>query len=168
MKQIKQMQAEHIYQINGASSANSAFFENEGDCKEFLKLADRFLSAYMDINCFQNNRDGWIMIITTKDEETIRVSYKDRRAKSTKCKADCELDEIWRILSDTIRIWLSTYVKWKNRQSDRTGGLVHSNYERYVFESVEEADARRLEMEEQRYDQAQARKRYRHQPNCTM
>ena len=161
MKQIKELQAEHIYQINGTSSANSAFFENEGECKEFLRLADEYLGGYMSINCFQHNRDGWVMIITTKDVKSIRAAYKVRRALSDKCKPECELNETWRILSDTVRIWLSTYVKWKNRQSNRTGGLVSANYERYVFESVEEANARRLEMEEQRVDQAQARKRYR-------
>jgi len=37
---IKQMQADQLYLIEGASVANSPFFECEADCKLFLSLTD--------------------------------------------------------------------------------------------------------------------------------
>ena len=140
MKRIKKMQAEHIYLIEGAVTANSSFFENESDCKDFMRLADKHLGEYLSINSFQNNRDGWVMIITTKSAQEIRQAYDLRRVKSKKCKAGCAHYEIWRILSDQIRILLSTYVKITNATSGRRGGKVRGNYRRYVFESVAEVE----------------------------
>ena len=79
MKQIIEMQPDHIYLIRGASTANSPFFESEADCKNFLALADTYLGPYVSILSFQNDRHGWVMIITTKDEATIKTAYKKRR-----------------------------------------------------------------------------------------
>ena len=121
---IKQMQADRLYLIEGTSVANSPFFESEADCKLFLSLADKYLAGYMLINCFQNSRDGWVMIVTTKSAKAIRTAYENRRKQSKKCKEDCAHHEIWRMLSDQIRIMLSTYVKATNENTGRTGGKV--------------------------------------------
>jgi len=157
---IKQMQADQLYLIAGASVANSPFFENEADCKLFLSLADKYLADYLMINCFQNNRDGWVMIITTNSAEAIRTAYDNRRKQSKKCNEDCAHHEIWRILSDQIRILLSTYVKATNENTGRIGGKVRGNYKRFVFESVEEAETVKQELLELKYDQAQELERY--------
>ena len=155
------MQAEHIYLIEGAVTANSSFFENEADCKDFMRLADKHLGEYLSINSFQNNRDGWVMIITTKSAQNIRDAYHLRRSRSKKCKASCAHYEIWRILSDQIRILLSTFVKLTNENSGRTGGKVRGNYKRYIFESVEEVEQMKQTLSQQKYDQSQELKRYR-------
>jgi len=64
------------------------------------------------------------MIITTKSAEAIRTAYDNRRKQSKKCNEDCAHHEIWRMLSDQIRILLSTYVKATNENTGRTGGKV--------------------------------------------
>ncbi len=161
MQKIKKMNARHVYLIRGASAANSPFFESEEDCRFFLKLADHYLQAYLSINCFQNNRDGWAMIITTKSAEDIKQAYKLRRADSKKCKKECEYSEVWRILSEQIRILLSTYVKTTNQKTGRTGGKVRCNYERFLFESAQEALEMKVKLETQKYEQKQKRRRYR-------
>lgn len=155
------MEPDHLYLIRGSSSANSAFFEREKDCKVFLKLADRFLSEYLSISSFQNNRDGWVMIIATRSAAEIRRAYKARRARSTKCRAEFEFKEIWQMLSDQIRIFLSTFVKATNRWTGRTGGKVRRRYERFVFDSEEEVFATKQLLESTYYEQSQPRKRYR-------
>jgi len=121
---------------------------------------DKYLADYVFVNCFQNSRDGWAMIITTKSAEVIRSAYKDRRKQSKKCNKDCAHHEIWRMLSDQIRILLSTYVKATNETTGRTGGKVRGKYKRFVFESVEEAEAVKDELLNLKYDQAQELKRY--------
>ncbi len=161
MLRIKKMQADHVYLIRGASVANSPFFENEGDCKLFLKLVDRFLNSFITVNLFQNNRDGWAMIINTKSAEEIKRAYLERRAKSKKCKRAFQYNEVWRMLSDQVRIMLSTYVKATNQGRGRKGGKVRCSYERFVFESLVEAQAVRLQMESETYNQQQPAKRYR-------
>jgi len=157
---IKQMQANQLYLIEGTSVANSPFFENEADCKLFLSLVDKYLADYVTINCFQNSPDGWAMIITTKLAEAIRTAYKNRRKQSKKCKEHCAHHEIWRILSDQIRILLSTYVKATNENTGRKGGKVRGNFKRFVFESVEEAETVKEELLKLKYDQAQELERY--------
>jgi len=157
---VKQMQANQLYLIEGASVANSPFFESELDCKLFLSLADKYLANYLSINCFQNSRDGWAMIITTKSAEVIRTAYERRRKQSKKCNEDCAHHEIWRMLSDQVRILLSTYVKATNGNTGRTGGKVRGKYKRFVFESVEEAEAVKEKLLKLKYDQAQELKRY--------
>jgi len=157
---VKQMQANQLYLIEGTSVANSPFFENEADCELFLSLADKYLTDYLSINCFQNSRDGWAMIATTKSAEAIRTAYENRRKQSKKCKVDCAHHEIWKMLSDQIRILLSTYVKATNENTGRTGGKVRGKFKRFVFESVEEAEAVKEELLQLKYDQAQELERY--------
>lgn len=161
MRQIKKMQANHMYLIRGASTANSPFFESEGDCRLFLELADRFLGNYVTISSFQNNRDGWMMIIVTRSSREIKRAYYLRRALSSKCKKACEYKEVWRMLSDQIRIFLSTYVKTTNYRSGRMGGKVRCRYERFVFDNEEEAVALKEMMEREYCLQAQQQRRYR-------
>lgn len=161
MKKIKQMAAESIYLIRGCSVANTPFFEHEEDCKEFLALADRFLKEYLTVTSFQNNRDGWVMIIATKSARAIKKAYKARRAVSKKCRKEFELKEVWQMLSDQIRILLSTYVKKTNRQTGRKGAKVRHRYERFVFESAEEALAMKAKLEAEYYPLEQPEERYR-------
>jgi len=160
MLPIKQMQANQLYLIEGTSVANSPFFESEADCKLFLSLTDKYLIDYLTINCFQNSRDGWVMIVTTKSAEAIRTAYENRRKQSKKCKEDCAHHETWRMLSDQIRILLSTYVKATNENTGRTGGKVSGKYKRFVFESLEEVEAVKKELLQLKYDQSQELARY--------
>lgn len=155
------MQPDQIYLIRSASTANSPFFETEADCKLFLRLADRHLSQFLSINRYQNNRDGWVMIITTASEEAIRLAYKARRVRSKKCKPECAFTEVWRMLSDQIRIFLSIYVKTTNELTGRSGTKVRCRYERFVFESTEEAKEISDSLDREFYDQAQNKRRYR-------
>lgn len=161
MRKIKEMQADHFYMIRGASSANSPFFESTSDCKLFLDLAERFLGDYLKITCFQNNRDGWVMLIATRSAVDIKRAYYARRARSTKCQKAFEYKEVWRMLSDQIRIFLSTYVKTSNYRLGRIGGKVRCRYERFLFENEEEAVNMRDMLESIFYLQAQPLKRYR-------
>lgn len=161
MKKIKQMEADHIYLIRGCCVANTPFFENEGDCKEFLTLVDRFLRDYLRVMSFQNNRDGWVMIIATKSAAVIKQAYKARRAVSRKCRQEFELKEVWQMLSDQIRILLSTYVKKTNQKTGRKGAKVRQRYERFAFDSVEEALAMEAMLEEAYYPLEQPEERYR-------
>lgn len=154
------MQANHIYMIRGASTANSPFFEQEQHCHLFLQLAQRFLADYVNVLSFQNNRDGWIMIISTHGSREIKKAYYTRRSKSKKCKKEFEYKEVWQMLSDQIRILLSTYVKATNRMTGRTGGKVRHRFERFIFDTMEEAIWMRDLLERVYYVQAQPRKRY--------
>lgn len=155
------MQADCLYMIRGASTANSPFFETKEDCKLFLKFADRFLKKFMKITRFQNNRDGWVMLVATRSPVEIKSAYFARRANSDKCKKEFEYKEVWQMLSDQIRIFLSTFVKASNYRTGRTGGKVRRRFERYIFDDEAEAQAMCKLLEQQYYQQEQPVKRYR-------
>ena len=146
--------------IKGETSANSVFFENAKEARLFLNLVDHYLKAFVEVNRFQNTKDGWILIITLKSEGEIREAYRKRREASKKCKEEFCLDEVWRIISDQVRILLSTYVKTTNSRNNRNGGKVRSSYKRYYFEHIAEAIEEMKKMDEQEIDQSQANKRY--------
>lgn len=155
------MQADQCYLIRGASTANSPFFERTRDCKLFLALADRFFADYLTISRFQNNKDGWVMIVITKSSQEIKAAYYARRALSNKCKKEHEYKEVWQMLSDQVRIFLSTYVKATNHRTGRKGGKVRCRFERFLFDTEEEALAFQEYLEQEYYEQAQPLKRYR-------
>lgn len=161
MEKIKKMGAEHIYLIRGASCSNTPFFELESDCQLFLELADHYLRDYLKITSFQNNMHGWVMIICTESAAAIKAAYQARRALSKKCKKEFELNEVWQILSDQIRIFLSTYVKRTNRRTKRKGTKVRRRYERFLFDSTEEVLAMKAMLEEERYPLEQQEECYR-------
>lgn len=161
MKAIKMMEADHVYLMRGASTARSPFFEREADCKVFLELADRYLGEYLKILRFQNNRDGWVMIVRTRSAIDIKRAYFFRRNRSEKCDRQFDFVEVWQMLSDQVRIFLSTYVKATNYISGRKGGKVRRRFERFVFENEEEYRMTCEALEQQYYFQGQPRKRYR-------
>lgn len=161
MKQIKEMQANSIYLLKGECGANSVFFENKKEAKLFTNLVDYYLHDYAEVNSFQNSKDGWILIITLKSENKIKEAYRKRREKSKKCKSECTFEEVWRIISEQIRILLSCYVKTTNARNEREGGKVKSSYKRHYFDNLEEAIKVMQEMEEQEIDQSQPKARYR-------
>lgn len=161
MKKIKKMEADHFYLVRGSSTANSPFFEREEDCKLFLELTDRFLDDYLRVAAFQNNRDGWVMLIATRSAVDIKKAYYRRRARSKKCRKEFEYQEVWQMLSDQFRIFLSAYVKATNYRTGRTGGKVRCRYERFAFDSEEEALWMKDVMKNAYYFQAQPVRRYR-------
>ena len=154
------MQAKKIYLLKCASAANTVFFENELQAKLFLNYVDKYLGDYFEIHGYQNNIDGWVLVATTRSEKEIFNAYKKRRSNSKKCKIEFEFTEIWRILSEQIRILQSCYVKATNFLSGRIGTKVRSNYQRFVFGSHEEALAIMKQMKEQKYSQAQKKRKY--------
>lgn len=155
------MEAEQIYLIRGSSVSHTPFFEHQQDCRVFLELVDHYLKDYVSISSFQNNPNGWVMIITTKSAELIKKAYKARRALSKKCKKEFEFQEVWQMLSDQIRILLSTYVKKTNQATGRKGSKVRHRYERFVFESAQEALEVEAQLEEEFHPLEQPVERYR-------
>lgn len=137
MMKLKQMKSGGIYLLKGKASANSLFFENKKDMALFRSTANRYLSKYFKIMEYNLKPDGWQLVIRVRDERTIKTHYNIFRKKSKSKKAG--LTTLWRILSEMVRVWQSLYVRIFNKRKGRSGGLVGVSYERYVFQSSEEA-----------------------------
>lgn len=127
MKKIQKIKGEGFYIFQGRSNANSCFIEKLSQGHLFLTYANFYLKNYLTVYDYIINRDGWMMVVKIKSRKEILFN---------KNLVD---GEVWRIVSERVRLFLSTFVKVSNRKKRRTGCLVHSSYERLYFESLSEA-----------------------------
>ena len=127
MQKVKKIEANNFYVFSGRSNANSCFIEKIIHAKKFLIYANFFLKSYLSIYDYIITKDGWSMVVKIKSSKQIRKSSKS------------EDIEIWKIISEQVRLFLSIFVRVTNKKKGRTGCLVHSGYERFRFESKSEA-----------------------------
>ncbi len=132
MIRIKKIVPKGIFVFQGKASANSSFIEDLREAKKFIILANHYLKGYLKIHEYLLTQDGWIMIVRIKSKKAILRTHH-------LSGVDIDRNEIWRIISERMRILLSTFVKFTNKKQGRTGSKVHSSYERYLFEDLEEA-----------------------------
>jgi len=134
MKKIKETQGSGFYIFSGASSGNSTFVEGDFEARLFSKYFNYFMQDFVNVHDYCVNQNGWIFALSLKSTKTIKTRFKDlKNLDSTKGL------EVWRIISERIRLTLSTYVRVVNHMRNRSGSLVHSCYERFCFENKEEA-----------------------------
>ena len=139
MIKLKEIQANGLYIFLGKASANSSFIESKVEAKDFIESANRRFANFLKIREFLVTQDSWLMVCEVEDELTILREYLKRRMNSNRKYKKPSLTEVWRIVSEQFRHFLSRFVKFCNLRRGRTGSLVHSNYERYFFEDEEEA-----------------------------
>lgn len=149
MKKIKKMQSECFYILQGKSNANSCFIERVSDGELFLTYANFYLKNYLTVYDYVINRDGWMLVVKIH-ARAILLELKG-----------IEEGEEWRIVSERVRLFLATFVKVSNRKKRRTGGLVHSSYERYYFDTLGEAMQTINAVRQQRIKIYNGRKKYR-------
>lgn len=138
MKSIKKLQAGGFYIIQSKASANSNYFESDSLASVFFKYFNYYLKDYIDLYEYSLNQDGWIMAIRIKSASTVKKYYSKILEKRTD-KENSSAKEIWRIISERFRVFISTYVRVSNKILGREGGLVKHKYERFSFDSEEEA-----------------------------
>ena len=126
MQKLKKIKANGFYVFHGKSNANSCFIEKIIHAKKFLIYANYFLKDYLSIYDYIITKEGWSMVVKIKSKKHLLTE-------------EIEGSEVWSIISERIRLFLSTFVRVTNKEKGRTGCLVHSGYERYYFESKNEA-----------------------------
>ena len=139
MKKTKEIQAGGFYLFVGKSSANSTFIRDIEEAKVFLQTAENRFKNYLGIKDYYLTQDSWMLLCEVEIEETILSTYNLAREKSKRALLGRGFTEVWRIISEQYRHFLSWFVKYSNYKVGRTGGLVHSSFERYYFDSHEEA-----------------------------
>lgn len=157
------MQAGEFYLIESTASANSVYFETDSLARLFFRYYDYYLKDYIHVEEYVLNADGWAMLIKVKSAKTIRKHYNvvdlngARSVESIKGKTN----EIWRILSERVRLFISTYVRVSNRLLGREGSLVRRKYGRYQFDSLEEAKNYVATIRNAKHELKQSKEKYR-------
>ena len=153
------MQAGEMYLFRSQVVARDTYFETIDDCKLFQKLVDEHLREYLTLLGFQFNRHGWNMLVMLRSKEDIIAAHRRKCEKNSDRKTIHE--EPWRIISEQVKDTLSTFVIVINNLRNRQGAKVRQVYERFSFDSQEEAEEYLKEMELQRIDLSQREDKYR-------
>ena len=161
MKKIKEIEAKGIYVFTGKSSGNSSMIESKKEAIEMINSANSRFEGFLRIREHLIFQDSWTLVCEVEDEKTIISTYLKMREKSVRKYKLPPLTEIWRIVSEQVRNFLSRFVKFCNYGRGRAGSLVHSNYERFYFENVEEALIFIKKIHVQSHDFSQRNRKYR-------
>lgn len=164
MQYIQKMEAGKFYVLESSATANSVYFETDMLANIFFRYCNYYLKDYLDIRDYCLNRDGWTMLIKTKSRKTIRKHYADiesRRKTKKNTTENTKPKEIWRILSERVRLFISSYVRMSNSALGRTGTLVRRKYSRYLCDDFEAAQAHIRGMRTRQIHLAQPKKKYR-------
>lgn len=163
MKEIEQMKAGKIYLIESMASANSVYFETDYVAKLFFRYCDYYLKDYLNVEEYVLNKNGWAMLIKVKSVPTIRKNYElleSARKKKNEQKQKSS-KAIWKILSERVRLFISTYVRMSNKVLGREGSLVRRKYGRYEFDTLFEAKGYVAKLRNDEHEMQQQEEKYR-------
>lgn len=136
MKKTKKMKAGALYLFKSSACSNTVYFEELDHAKVFLDLAQQHFKGFLYIHEYMLTKDGWLILARLKSKKDILQAY------TTKCKKYNNLPKelpIWKIISEQVRLFIANYVTKYNASTKREGGLVRRPYERYYFDTVQEA-----------------------------
>lgn len=157
MRKIREIQEEGFYILQGRAAAGSVFIEDLAEAKKFLELVNKRLHGFLKVRDFLLTKNSWTLLCEVGTRKEILASY----ARQFNANEKGKLMDVWRIISEQIRHILSIFVKYTNWKQGRTGGKVHSNYERFIFETEIEAEGFIKKMKNQILNHEPKLKRYR-------
>lgn len=146
MIKTKKVYEAGFYILESKVAANGNYIENIEEANQLLIYARYFMKDYLVIHDYIITRHGWHM--------AVKINSKQSKDKS-------ESEEYWRQISERVRLFISIYAKRVNHWRKRSGTLVHSNYSRYYFETLEEATSHLNKMRSQKLKLYQKKKKYR-------
>ncbi|MDA9773997.1 hypothetical protein N9B82_03480 [Saprospiraceae bacterium] len=149
MEKIRKISANGFYMFKGRSNANSCFIEKVSQGELFLTYANFYLKEYLVVYDYVINQDGWVLIVKINSKEQLEILDKKFGG------------EVWRIISERMRLFLGTFVQVTNASKRRTGSLVHSPYERFHFDNLKEAMTVINKIRQQQIKIYNGRKKYR-------
>lgn len=156
MIKVKKLVSGGIYVFRGLVNANSLEFEQEKDIKTFFKLAERYLSNYVQIIDYALTPHGWEMIVRIKDKRTLDKYIK----KDSKSKYVSEWT-VSRIIGERIRHFRSNFRRKLNKEQKRKGNGVRCSYEKFIFKDMGTAKERIERLRKGEIDLEQPEERFR-------
>jgi hypothetical protein len=135
MIETKTFQAKGYYLFASLASGRTCYFESKEEIRVFRIFLRRYLKDYIQIHKLYLSSEGYQVLVKVRGEEVLRKRYKERCEKKGLVPKNDFLVEVWRIVSDQVRVFHSVFAKWVNRKRDRRGVLVQSKYKKYYFTS---------------------------------
>lgn len=136
MKKLKKMRPGCLYLFKSMACSNTVYYEQLNDAKQFLVLANQHLKDYLYIHEYMLCKDGWVFLGRLKSKDTINRAYTKKRQRKNKMFKQLP---VWKIISEQMRLFIAEYVTEYNGATGREGSLVRRPYQRYCFDTVQEA-----------------------------
>ena len=139
MTQTNELSPGGYYIFESLSSSKSAYFNSDEEIRIFRVLLSRYLGKYIHIHRIYIDVGGYQLLLKLKGKQSIISQYSKECAQRDKLERTDFIAEPWRIISEKIRIFHSTYAKTVNKLRGREGVLVKNKYAKYYFEDLDEA-----------------------------
>ncbi|MDA9773946.1 hypothetical protein N9B82_03225 [Saprospiraceae bacterium] len=146
MKKTKTIVFQGFYIFSGRACANCCFVENLDNAKKFISYMNFYFKGYLKVYDYNLSKDGWQLAVKLGKRSSVLKQLK-KQDFVDQIPAD---DLCWKIVSERVRLFLSTFVRVTNKDRGRTGTLVHGVYDRYYFTSLKEAKSYLNDMRQQR------------------
>ncbi len=156
MQATRAFYPEGFYIFESTASANSNYIENLSEAKILRRYMFYYLRDYVDIQEYVISRHGFQLAVRLKTSQEIVAAHEKHHPQ----KAYPE-EALWKIISNRMRLFLSTYVRCVNRLRGRRGVLVRERYKRYFFEELAEALLHLEKMREREVRMGQGLRKYR-------
>ena len=156
MKIIKETQGSGFYIFESRATGNSNYIESIIESKRLLTYFNYYLKDYLTIHDYILSRHGFQIAVKLKPSKHIIKTFTSKSKNMSKLNEG----DIWRIISEKMRLAISCYVRFANRNRKRKGTLVEEKYSRYFFEKKDEAIIFLNRMRQQKIKSYQ-RKKYR-------
>lgn len=156
---LKKIESEGFYLLKGIAAANTLYFEDKIEKLKFQELGNYYIGSLMEIREYCLASDSWVFVIKLKDRRTISKHFEKLKINSP--SRGVQFRQVWEKISEAIRMWLNHYSRWANMKRGRVGSLVGSPYQRYFFESGEEAIMEIEKMREIKIGFSQPKRRFR-------
>lgn len=129
------------YMFESLSSGRSSYFESGEEVKLFKKLFELHLSKHVELHRMYLFTEGYQLLVRTRHRSTILNNFRKKKAKQGKTVNIEYILEPWRVISEQMRIFMSSYVRQVNSMRGREGVLVKSRYNRYFFTDANDLNA---------------------------
>ncbi len=160
MKNTHELKAGGFYLFESLSSANSIYFRNNEEIGIFKTLIFRYLKNYVEVHKLFVDSTGYQLVVRIKQDRTIKKNYQEECSKKGKFPRLDLINEPWKIISEKMRIFKSTFVKAVNKLRGREGVLVKHKYKKYYFENELEYNQYILAMESGKEIESQRNKEF--------
>ncbi|MDA9774562.1 hypothetical protein N9B82_06355 [Saprospiraceae bacterium] len=157
MKKTKNIVFQGFYIFSGRACANCCFVENLDNAKKFISYMNFYFKGYLKVYDYNLSKDGWQLAVKLGERSFVLKQLQEQDSVDH----IPEDDLCWKIVSERVRLFLSTFVRVTNRDRGRTGTLVHGVYDRFYFSSLREAKLYLNDMRQQRIEYYETGAKYR-------
>ena len=136
LRRNAKLEADSIYFLLSESNARRLYFRNRSNIEGMHVKIKQHMLPVMDILDYMFVGKGVLLLVRTKSERTI-IDYYTRIQKAK--KKDVRFDQASQIISEQIRLALSTSALRTNKQNGSSGCIVHSNFDRALVTDANSA-----------------------------